>query len=62
MGGACIVDEAGGDSLWTRSRRGTKRNEGDCCEMWWLVDELEKERRGQIVAGSREHGLIAKAS
>jgi hypothetical protein len=30
--------------------------------MWWLVDELEKERRGQIVAGFREHGLIAKAS
>jgi hypothetical protein len=30
--------------------------------MWWSVDELEKERRGQIVTGSREHGLIAKAS
>jgi hypothetical protein len=28
--------------------------------MWWLVDELEKERRGQIVAGSRKHDLIAK--
>jgi hypothetical protein len=28
----------------------------------WLVDELEKERRGQIVTGSRKHGLIAKGS
>lgn len=26
------------------------------------VDEREKERRGQIVAGIREHGLIAKTS
>ena len=30
--------------------------------MWLLGDELEKERRGQIVAGSREHDLIAKTS
>jgi hypothetical protein len=59
MDSAGIVDEAGGafplDS-------GPPRNEGDCREMWWLVDELEKERRGQIVTSSHTHGLIAKCS
>ena len=55
---AMILDEARWDSSQACNRSRTDVIVSNIVE----VDELEKERRGQIVAGTREHGLIAKTS
>jgi hypothetical protein len=51
-----ILDEARWDSSQARSRADV------IVPNVVEFDQLETERRGQIVAGTREHGLIAKTS